>query len=65
MKKTDEYDCVRLKWDIQQQLIREHEGMNPQQVRQSEQEQIAADPMLGPFLQKLVAPQPVASRSPN
>jgi hypothetical protein len=54
MKNRKEFDCVQMKWDIQQRLLSEYQGANLQKVRQAEREQIAADPILGPFLQKVV-----------
>jgi hypothetical protein len=58
------FDCVQMKWDIQQRLLDELERLSPEQSRRMQQERIAADPLLGPFLQKVVAsaPAPVQSR---
>lgn len=61
--KEKEFDCVRMKWDIQQRLLSEYQGANPQKVREAEREHIAADPVLGPFLQKVVTSRPAPSRS--
>jgi hypothetical protein len=48
-----EFDCVRMKWDIQQRLMKEFQEINPQSARQIERDRIAADPVLGTILQKV------------
>jgi hypothetical protein len=55
MKNHKEFDCVQMKWNIQQRLLSELRGVDSQEVRQAAREKIAADPILGPFLRKVVA----------
>jgi hypothetical protein len=63
MKNRKEFDCVQMKWEIQQRLLNEFQGTNSREVRQAEREHIAADPVLGPFLQKVVVSCPTPLRS--
>ncbi len=53
MKKPDDFDCVKMKWDIQQRLLKEYAGASSEQARLSQQERIAADPLLGSFLKNV------------
>lgn len=53
MKKNKNFDCVRMKWEIQQKILAETEGKSPEEVRSLRREQIEQDPLLGPFLKKL------------
>ena len=64
MKDQKPFDCVQMKWDIQQRLLDEVGRLSPEESRRAQQQRIAADPLLGPFLQKVVAsaPAPVQSR---
>ena len=63
MKKPKQFDCVQMKWDIQQRLLRELDRLSPEEARLAQQQRIAADPLLGPLLQKVAAPSPAPSRS--
>ena len=65
MKNHKEFDCVQMKWDIQQQLLNESRGMSQEEVRRTQQQRIAADPLLGPFLQKVAISAPTPMRSHN
>jgi hypothetical protein len=53
MTAQKDFDCVQMKWDIQQRLLEEYAETSPEQTRLSQKERIAADPLLGPFLQKV------------
>jgi hypothetical protein len=53
MKKHKEFDCVQMKSDIQKRLSEEFRGMSPKEMRLAQQQRIASDPSLGPFLQKI------------
>jgi hypothetical protein len=50
-----DFDCVRMKWEIQQRLLNEFHGMNRDEAERTQQQRISADPLLGPFLQKVAA----------
>jgi hypothetical protein len=53
MKDHKDFDCVQMKWDIQQHLLNEYRGMSREEARHAQQQRIAADPVLGPFLEKI------------
>ena len=63
MKKPKEFDCAKMKWDIQQHLLEEYSEMSPEQVHRCQQQRIASDPVLGPFLRKVAASSPAAPQS--
>jgi hypothetical protein len=48
MKKTKDFDCVRMKHEIQAQLDRQFEGMSDEEIRQEQRRLIEEDPILGP-----------------
>ena len=53
MLKTKRFDCVRMKWDIQQQILQEFKDVSPDQVREVRRRQIEGDPVLGALLQRV------------
>ena len=62
MKKKS-FDCVRMKWDIQQKQREELAGMSEADKRRVQMEKIRADPILGPFIRKVrAAPAPSPRR---
>ena len=63
MKNPKKFDCVQMKSDIQQRLLAEYSEMSPEQTRLSQQQRIASDLLLGPFLRKVSESSPAALRS--
>ncbi|MCH8149988.1 MAG: hypothetical protein IH987_18755 [Planctomycetes bacterium] len=60
-KKT--FDCVQMKWDIQRKQREELAGMSEADRRRVQTERIQADPIFGPFVQRLKqAPPPSSAR---
>lgn len=55
MKAGKDFDCVQMKWDIQQRLLNEFRGMDPTEARRIQRERVSADPLLGPFLERVKA----------
>ncbi len=47
MVKKKEFDCVRMKHEIQEQILREFAGMSPDQQRRRTREMIESEPVLG------------------
>lgn len=56
MKEKD-FDCVQMKWDIQQKLLEEENRLGIDEARRVRQDRLRADPILGPFLQRLLEHQ--------
>jgi hypothetical protein len=54
MKNPKGFNCVQMKWDIQQRLLKEFQGMDREEARRTQQERIAGDPLLRPFLERVV-----------
>jgi hypothetical protein len=50
--KKKEFDCVQMKHEIQQGILKEMEGLTPEEQRRWTEESIAAHPILGPFWKK-------------
>ena len=53
MKKNKKFDCVKMKWDIQQQILREFAGVPDQEAHRIQMDQVMQDPILGPFYRKV------------
>jgi len=53
VKKNKKFDCVRMKWDIQQQILKEFAGVSDQEAHRIQMNQIMQDPILGPFCKKV------------
>ena len=64
MKKSKKFDCVQMKWEIQQRILAERQNLEPAEARRLEREQIDQDPVLGPFLQKVHTVDPT-TRTPK
>lgn len=47
--KEKTFDCVKMKHDIQQQILQEMSALSPEDQRRVTEERILADPILGPF----------------
>jgi hypothetical protein len=49
------FDCVQMKWDIQQRLLEEETRLGRVEARRLQDERVRSNPILGPFLQRLEA----------
>jgi hypothetical protein len=52
MKQKD-FDCVQMKWDIQQKLLEEERQLGREEARRRQDERVRNNPILGPFLRRL------------
>ena len=48
-----DFDCVQMKWDIQQKLLEEESRFGKEDARRRREERLRNDPILGPFLRRL------------
>ena len=48
------FDCVEMKWDIQQQILAEFSGVPEAQAREIQMQRVMEDPILGPFCRDLI-----------
>ena len=55
MKMEKKFDCVEMKREIQEKILKEFEGVPADEARRRQREQIETDPILGPFLEKVSA----------
>ena len=53
MNKNKKFDCVRMKWDIQQQIQKETSGMSDRQAHEAQITAVMKNPILGPFYKKV------------
>lgn len=61
--KNKTFDCVQMKWDIQNKQRKEFAGLSEADRRRIQAEKVQADPILGPFIQHLrQAPIPLRRR---
>jgi len=53
VKKNKKFDCVRMKWDIQQKIQKEYAGLSDQEAHRIQMEKVMQNPILGPFLKRV------------
>ncbi len=53
MRKKKDFDCVEMKWKIQQDLLREEQELGREEAKKRRKQRVLDDPILGPFLAKL------------
>ena len=51
--KEKAFDCVKMKRDIQEKIAKEFKGMPQEKARKFQNERVAKNPILGPFLKKV------------
>jgi hypothetical protein len=51
--KRKKFDCVEMKWEIQRRLEARYAGMSEEEARRLQDEKVAANPRLGPFLARV------------
>ncbi len=49
------FDCVQMKWEIQQQIQKEFSQIPGAQARETQMRQVLDDPILGSFCRDLMA----------
>jgi hypothetical protein len=52
MKKKKAFDCVEMKWSIQQKIAEESAGLTEEEARRRQLARIAKNPILSRFLKK-------------
>ena len=62
MKKNKKFDCVQMKWDIQQQIQKEFKGVPEAEAREVQMRQVAQDPILGPLCRRLTSQEKSANK---
>lgn len=53
MKPQKKFDCVKMKWDIQQKIAKEFENIPDKEANKIQMERISKNPILGPFINKV------------
>lgn len=53
MPRTKTFDCVRMKEEIQAELLERHQGMTEEEIREDEEKRIKASPILEPIYEDL------------
>jgi len=53
VKKNKKFDCVKMKWDIQQQISKEFAGVSDEEAHRIQMADVMQDPILGQFWQRL------------
>ena len=61
MRKNKKFDCVQMKWEIQQQIRKEFAGVPEAQAHERQMRQVAEDPILGPLYKRLASKRESAS----
>lgn len=55
MTKRKHFDCVAMKWEIQRKIQEKYAGMSEEEARRSQWRKIMNDPILGPYLTKVLS----------
>lgn len=50
MKKQKEFDCVKMKEEIQTKLLKEYEGLSDDEIEEQRRRKLASHPVLGPLV---------------
>jgi hypothetical protein len=53
MTPTKDFDCVQMKWDIQQKLFEEERLLGTEEAHRRQDERVRSHPIIGPFLRRL------------
>ncbi len=64
MKSEKTFNCVEMKAEIQERLLREIAELGEEEARKRRAERLSRDPILGGFLRKKNAMQPEAVHKP-
>lgn len=64
MKQDNEFDCVRMKWEIQRRHRREIEELGAEEAGKRRWQRVLDDPVLGAFVRAVPATPPGASGPP-
>ncbi|MGC9972516.1 MAG: hypothetical protein ABSE56_18185 [Bryobacteraceae bacterium] len=63
MKRDTEFDCVQMKWEIQERHLREVEELGEEEAKQRRWQRVLDDPVLGAFVRAVPA-TPAAATAP-
>jgi len=53
VKKNKKFDCVKMKWDIQQQISKEFASVSDEEAHKIQMAEVIQDPILGTFCKNL------------
>jgi len=53
MMKNKKFDCIKMKWDIQQEITKESSGISDEQSHRIQMQKVMQNPILGTFCKKL------------
>jgi hypothetical protein len=53
VKKNKKFDCVRMKWEIQQEILKEFSSVEDAKAHKAQMSQVINSPLLGPFYKKM------------
>jgi hypothetical protein len=62
VKKDKQFDCVRMKWEIQQEMQREFADVAEAEAREIQRRRVAEDPILGRVYARLTGEKESAGR---
>ncbi|MEK6713236.1 MAG: hypothetical protein AABY41_03475 [Nitrospirota bacterium] len=53
IKRQKAFDCVGMKWEIQQEIAREFKGYSEKKMHDKQKERIVQNPVLGEFVSRI------------
>lgn len=54
MKPQKQFDCVQMKWEIQQKIEKEFTGISDAAAYKIQMGKVSKNPIIGPFLKKVL-----------
>ena len=55
MKKQKQFDCVHMKWKIQQEIEKKYAGVSDAEAYRIQMEEVSKNPIIGPFLKRVAS----------
>jgi len=62
MMKNKKFDCVRMKRDIQKQILKEFEGLSDEEAHKIQISRVLQNPLLGSFYKKVRSVKRVSTK---
>ena len=53
IKRQKAFDCVEMKWEIQQEIAREFKGYSDKKMHDKQKERVVQNPVFGEFVSRL------------
>jgi len=62
MRKNKKFDCIRMKWAIQQQIAKVFSGISDEEAHKIQMDRVMQNPILGPFCKEVQASKETSTK---